>query len=214
MEKKVLQVKNIESYVDNPYMNLDKIFRYSNTKLMESESDLVHVGRMIYISMFIIDDLRNYYKSKLNINEDDLYSRIIHHDLTESACCDIPRDFKYHSKELHDLIEKTSFEKLEESGVPDERLERIKNAKDDGTIEAEITAFVDMLQCVLKLRNEYLLQNNEIIHKRYIESLQNTIKNLDKRINSKACECIKERLIYYKSIFEEEIQKKIEYKSR
>lgn len=204
--KKVLGVKGLESYSDNPYLNMDKIFRYSNTKLIEPESDLVHVGRMIYIAMFILDDLKNYYNKDLGINENDLFSRIIHHDLNESICCDIPRDFKYHSKELHDLIEKTSFEKLEESGVPDERIEKIRRAKDDGTIEAEITTFVDMLQCVLKLRNEYLIQNTEIICRRYIESLNNTIKNLNKRINSKACICIKDRLEYYKSIFEDELQ--------
>ena len=196
-------ITKMDDFEINPYSRMDNVFRFSDTKLIERESDLHHVGAMIFLGICIIDDLREYYKDENLINEEKLFTKIIHHDLDEIV--DIPRTMKYHDPEFKKAVDRVSVEMMREMGLSESRLAKIASAKTEDNIESELCALLDMLQCNCTLRHEFYLQRTPTMKMRYIESLKNTAKNFDKRISSKPCEVIRERLIFYKDLIIKEL---------
>jgi len=201
----MLMIKSMDDFEVNPYSRMDNVFRFSDTKLIERESDLHHVGAMIFLSMCLIDDLRSFYKNDDLINEELLFTKIIHHDLNEIV--DIPRSMKYYTPEFKSIVEKVSDQMMLDYGLPQSRLDKVHSAKNDDTLEAELCKLVDMLQCNTKLRQEFYLQRTPTMKMRYIESLKNTIKNFNGRINNPLCESIKLRLMDYRDLIQKELGK-------
>ena len=201
----MLMIKNMDDFEVNPYSRMDNVFRFSDTKLIERESDLHHVGAMIFLSLCLIDDIRMYYKDETLIDENVLFAKIIHHDLNEIV--DIPRTMKYHDQAFRDMVEKVSDKMMLEYGLPQSRLDKVHSSKHDNTLEGELCQLLDMLQCNVTLRHEFYLQRTPTMKARYIESLKNTIKNFNGRINHDACSKIKERLCEYRDLIQKELGK-------
>lgn len=102
----------------------------------------------------------------------ELIYRITIHDIGESLYCDIPRNFKYSSKELHEHIDKAESELLYKS-LPSCLVEDINTAKckdPNEDLTGFIVALFDAIQAGIKMRSEILLGN------KFFESeIQNSI---------------------------------------
>lgn len=82
--------------VSSPLMNLDHTYRYSGTKLVESESLSQHIVDTIMMGLKIINDINAIGNIKLN---DAIYLRkAVYHDLEEVITGDVPRPLKYHDE--------------------------------------------------------------------------------------------------------------------
>lgn len=81
--------------VSSPLMNLDHTYRYSGTKLAESETLSQHIVDTIMMGLKIIDTLNS---NGMNLSTKEYVMKATYHDLEEVITGDIPRPLKYHDK--------------------------------------------------------------------------------------------------------------------
>lgn len=142
--------------------NLVHINRWSGFQLIKSESVSDHIYSMIALSIDLVPKLNNEVRSgNPLINLQNVIYRIAIHDLPESLCCDIPRNFKYHNVQLHQAIEDTE-QKLMEGVLDVAIIKDINNSKNKDTIEGFIVKYLDFLQSALKMESEVMLGNQYI----------------------------------------------------
>jgi len=193
-------MKNVNELRYNPYSNLSNIFRFSNTKLIERESDATHTIEMQLLALWIIEDIEKYY-GKPMINEEKLICKILHHDLDELCLGDIPRSVKYHDDTFHEMIESISADLLKQRGVPQSRLIKVREAKNTNDPESVLTSLIDIIQCNFKLKTEMELQGTQIIKDRYLEACKTLMYHFDKAIDGEAGKSIRDYLIHMKNCF-------------
>lgn len=162
MSKKLITTNSI---LYNSFTNLNNVYRFSNTYIINKETTAEHTIKMQLIALYLYNEY-----SGININ--DLIMRILYHDLDEMVLCDIPRDIKYFNADSKKLIDKISEDKLKAAGVLTSIISRIQNAKHDGTLNGELCQVIDVLQCTYKLYSEYLLQGTKVITTRLIEAIE------------------------------------------
>lgn len=153
--------------IESNAYNLKNIYRYSNCKFINPESTAEHTILMQLLGFEIYNKLLNENHVEFDIRE--LLYRVFLHDLDETVMCDIPRDIKYFSEESHKLINDIASVKLRESGINSDVITQIEDAKHN-CIEGELAAYLDVLQAVIKIREEYNLQVSRSIKLRYIDS--------------------------------------------
>jgi 5'-deoxynucleotidase len=148
--------------VSSPLMNLDHTYRYSGTKLVESESLSQHIIDTVMMGLKIIDTINT--KAKATIFYPDVYvMKAIYHDLEEVITGDIPRPLKYHDeitlqsmRNIADEVAKELFEKEFSDWKSHYKL--WDTAKEDP--EGYILKIVDNLVVVNKVVKEVSLLHN------------------------------------------------------
>lgn len=82
--------------VSSPLMNLDHTYRYSGTKLVESESLSQHIVDTIMMGLKIIEDINTI--GNIHLNDAIYLRKAVYHDLEEVITGDVPRPLKYHDE--------------------------------------------------------------------------------------------------------------------
>lgn len=163
----------LNSLLLSPFMNLNNIYRFSNTHIIERETTAEHTICMQLICMY-------FYNEEAGIDINDLIMRCLYHDMDECVCADIPRDFKYATKESIKMFNDISNNLLKQSGILTDIINKINLSKHDGSINGAFIQVIDVLQCTIKLYHEYLLQGTDVLKLR----LQQAICTLNDCINS------------------------------
>lgn len=146
--------------------NLSHTYRYSGFKVLVQESVSDHICSMMAMAHEIVFSLNEYlmsiYGDKFTpVDIKDVVYRISIHDYDEALCLDIPRNFKYSSKELKDAIEKATDNLMSKEFTP-ELMKQVKNAKSVGTIEGLIVKILDSAQAGCYMISEIMLGNQYI----------------------------------------------------
>jgi len=157
--------------IESEFLNLNNIFRFSNTKLIERESTAEHTMTMQLIALY-------FYNKYPDLPIEDICMRILYHDLDECVSADIPRSIKYASKESYDIINKETTRLLKESKINEHIICKFQSSKHDGSWNGHFVQVLDVLQCLLKLYNEYLLQHTTILKTRVLECCDNLTNSL------------------------------------
>jgi len=170
--------KVAERSVTTKLHNLSHTYRYSGFKVLVQESVSDHMSSMMAMAHELVYFMNEYVKS---IDDtDDYYPvdikevvyRISIHDYDEALCLDIPRNFKYSSKELRDAIETATDALMTKEFTPD-LMGQIKTSKSTDVIEGLIVKILDSAQAGCYMVSEIMLGN------KYIKSeLNNVIDNL------------------------------------
>jgi len=158
-------------FQNNIFSNLSNIFRFSNTKLIERESDSEHTIKMQLLALFICEEVAKVYDDDTIIDREKLMYKILVHDLDEVFLADIPRNLKYYDAQILGEINRVTDVMMEKSGFSKGLIHNIKNAKKGGDIESFLVKKLDVLQCIIKLFEEYNLQRNETILDRLLDSI-------------------------------------------
>lgn len=151
----------VDKIINSPLHNLPFVTRYSGVNLIKSESVSDHVWGMCALALELVPQLNDNLDEDSKIDLKDVIYRIVVHDIDESVTCDIPRPFKYATKELRVEIEKASIllmTKYLNSSIVTSSLE----AKDGDTIEAFLVRVFDLMQAGMKMRQEVELGNQFI----------------------------------------------------
>lgn len=154
-------MKLLDKVIKSPMFNLPVVTRYSGVNLIKSESVSDHVWGMCSLALELIPELNLNLTEDLQIDLKDVLFRIIVHDLDESVTCDIPRPFKYATKELREEIEVAST-LLMKKYLNEEIVIKSLNAKEGDSIEAFLVRLFDLMQSGIKMRQEVLLGNTFI----------------------------------------------------
>lgn len=131
--------------------------RYSAFAVLRSENVAEHSFYAAYYAFHVANNLldRGYI-----VDVDVVVRKAILHDIGECVTGDIMRPFKYHSKEILDVITATERE-LVETRLDGPTLEGWRDAKDD-TLEGRIVALADVL-CVIAYCYEEAMCGNKYI---------------------------------------------------
>lgn len=154
---------NVNEIVDSPLRNVSTVIRYSGFRLIFPETVDSHTMDMAVMALIILDDLPEYLDRK------DLIYRIVVHDLEESTSCDVPRNLKYWSEEVHAAIEKAT-KALYRKHVSERLYEDSYNAKDLNVLEGRVVKFLDILQCCVIIKNEVVGLGHTKLRKVYDEA--------------------------------------------
>jgi 5'-deoxynucleotidase YfbR-like HD superfamily hydrolase len=151
---KLLDLKN------TPLRNISTVIRYSGFKLLQPETVETHTMDMSVIALKMLDHLESL--GVHSVDRENLIYRIVIHDLEESCSCDVPRNLKYHSPEVHAAIEKATKEMMKPH-VSNRLFNDMCNAKDLATLEGRIVKFLDIFQCNLILDREVNGYGNKVL---------------------------------------------------
>jgi 5'-deoxynucleotidase YfbR-like HD superfamily hydrolase len=153
----------------NKFNNLINIMRWSGKRVLIPESDSDHVWGMNALAIDFVSKLPDKYNKKDFLK--DLIYRIALHDLGEAFYTDIPRPFKYKTKELAKLIQDTEDLMIDENMAP-EIAEDVKSAK--SKVPTDFIGFIvsifDAVQAGLKMREELTLGNQF-----FVDEINNSI---------------------------------------
>lgn len=150
--------------VSSPLMNIDHTYRYSGTKLVESESLSQHIVDTIMLGIKIIDEINNIPSlSEGNLLSPEVYvMKAVYHDMEEVITGDIPRPLKYYNedtlKSMRDVADKIAVEFFDSQFSKKSHYEIWRDAKSGD--EGFILKIVDMLVVVNKVVKEVSLLNN------------------------------------------------------
>lgn len=154
-------MKNRLSDLKNtPLRNISTVIRYSGFKLLQPETVETHTMDMSVIALKMLDHLES--MGVHSVDRENLIYRIVIHDLEESCSCDVPRNLKYHSKEVHAAIEKATKEMMKPH-VSNRLFNDMCNAKDLATLEGRLVKFLDIFQCNLILDREVNGYGNKVL---------------------------------------------------
>ena len=165
--------------MSSPLMNLDHTYRYSGTKLVESESLSQHIVDTIMMGIMIIDDVNHILGYEL-LDPSKYVMKAVYHDLEEAITGDIPRPLKYYNEatrtSLKDVADKVAKD-LFKSQFNDSQshYEIWEKAKD--SFEGYILKIVDTLVVATKVIKEVKMLNNlymlRVAHevRQYLEEL-------------------------------------------
>lgn len=148
--------------VSSPLMNLDHTYRYSGTKLVESESLSQHIIDTVMLGMKIIDEAN--FRADMDVLDPSKYlMKAICHDLEEVITGDIPRPLKYYDKDttsaMKHVADQVAHEFFDDQFHQSEIYYDIWNsAKEDN--EGYILKLVDTLVVVNKVLKEVSLLHN------------------------------------------------------
>lgn len=173
---------HLEDLTANKFLNLNYIRRYSNTRLLEEETDSQHTITMQLLAMYFYDRY-----PKINIK--NVIYRILCHDLDEALSGeqvgqqihpfgDVPKGLKYFNGDTYELVRKATEETLEENVNNKKIYNDILKAKYDfiNSITSAESAFVnvlDSLEVLIKLRDEtYMQGGNSVIASHYKNALE------------------------------------------
>lgn len=177
--------------VSSPLMNLDHTYRYSGTKLVESESLSQHIVDTIMMGIKMIDEI-NSRTNESSLSPEKYVMKAVYHDMEEAITGDIPRPLKYYSKatltslrEVADDIAHEFF--LTQFSEWESHYKLWADAKTED--EGFILKLVDMLVVANKvikevsfLHNYYMLRVAHEIH-HYLEDFYSIDHFADPRIN-------------------------------
>lgn len=182
---------HLEDLTANKFLNLNYIRRYSNTRLIQEETDSQHTMTMQLLAMYFYDRY-----PKLPIK--NIIYRIFVHDLDEALSgeeCgqqihsfgDVPKFLKYFNEETYELIrhatEETMYNNLENKNI----FKDVTKAKYDFSTkqfsaESAFVNILDSLEVLIKLRDEVYLQGaNSVICSHFKDAL----KGYKSKIHSK-----------------------------
>lgn len=163
--------------VNTKLHNLSHTYRYSGFKTLVQESVSDHMCSMMAMAHELVPVMNIYLKS-IGVEEPSLVDtkevvyRISVHDYDEALCLDIPRNFKYSSKELRDAIEVATDNLMTKEFTP-ELMKQVKEAKSLDLVEGLIVKILDSAQAGCYMISEIMLGNQ------YIKSeLNNVIDTL------------------------------------
>lgn len=139
------------------FNNLVHIHRWAGWRVLVPESDSDHVWGMNALAIEFVSGLPEELRTTAL---KELIYRIALHDLGETFYVDIPRNFKYSSNELAELIHKTE-EKLVRDNLPEDIANDVQNSKSKDLSDPYgfIVSVLDMLQAGMKMKEELQLGN-------------------------------------------------------
>jgi 5'-deoxynucleotidase YfbR-like HD superfamily hydrolase len=165
------------------------VTRFSGLNLIQPERLESHIIEMIGLAM----DLDKEFKGSFNLEH--LVYLISIHDIDECVTVDIPRPFKYFTKEFREALDINLYKYLDSLGFEDSFIYEVSNAKKFG-LEGRLLNLLDLFQVKLKLLTERSLGNSNLkvelnnIHNyidtlyREDEELRPYILHLNKLINT------------------------------
>lgn len=130
--------------------NLKNVTRYSGRTLLIPESVSDHISDMVSMGLHIVEMCRD---NEIEIDKKDLIYRICVHDYDESILCDLPRNFKYYTKEFRSEVEKVIQSLLSDS-FSDELVNDINMAKSEKSFEGILVHMLDIIQATFTLYRE------------------------------------------------------------
>lgn len=156
------------------FNNLVYIHRWAGWRVIIPESDADHVWGMNALAIDFVSGLDKSFNKTKMLKE--LIYRISLHDLGETFYVDIPRNFKYSSDELANLIHKTENNLIDEN-LPKEVAYDVKTAKSKSPDDpiGFIVAVFDAIQAGLKMKQELELGNQF-----FKDEILNAVNTVDK----------------------------------
>lgn len=150
------------------------VIRYSGQYLIRPESVPDHCASCTTLAIMILKDLDSI---GFKVNREKLIYKISIHDLPEHVTSDIIRPLKYHHEELRREFQVAEEDMIRRAGYPEDLIDEILHAKDDGSTEGYLLRFIDILQVVCKLREEVEELGNNLIAPEY-KSAVITLKSI------------------------------------
>lgn len=160
---------NLKSILLGDVSRLRYVWRFSTSRIVHPESVAEHSYYVALYSMFIADWIVENYEYRvmgkyrdLKVDKGLLLTRALLHDLEESRSGDVPRNFKYSTPKLKEILGNASmiaFNQILRSVLPspckvvDDYQDAWVNAKDE-TIEGAVLEFADFLSCLSFLLQE------------------------------------------------------------
>lgn len=139
--------------VDNTFLKLMTINRFSNKRFMVPDTDGDHTIRMQLMALYL------YNKCPL-FNIIDTSFRILCHDLEECWMCDIPRPVKYHDEKILGELRRVQGELVDKDNV-NQTIRHFMNSAKDDSVEGRVVAFLDIWDAYLSLKREAWMQHSD-----------------------------------------------------
>ena len=133
---------------ESPFLKLEYVYRFSNKPLTVRDSDAMHTVR---IQLYLLEAISQC-PGTFDVKKACFKGLV--HDLDEVGSGDINRIFKYRDKELTENIKRVAREMVAESGLPDDIITEIDNAKSDD-IEGFLVRFYDAFDAYRTLMSQY-----------------------------------------------------------
>jgi len=173
---------HLEDLTANMFFNSNYIRRYSNTRLIQEETDSQHTMTMQLMALY-------FYNKYPKLPIKNIVYRILVHDLDESLAGtkhgqqifpfgDVPRGLKYYNEDSYNMVRSASESTLEENVDNKQLIHDIKKAKYDFSTkqtssESAFVNILDSLQVLIKIRDEaYLQGGNPVIMAHYKDALE------------------------------------------
>lgn len=147
--------------------NLKNVTRYSGMTLLIPESVSDHISDMIAMGLQIVEICRD---QNVDIDKKDLIYRICTHDFDESILCDLPRNFKYYTREFRGEVEKVVQSILSES-FSEELVNDINDSKSPKVFEGVLVHMLDIVQATFTLYREVRELGNHTLEYRLNDNL-------------------------------------------
>ena len=182
---------HLEELTANKFLNLNYVRRFSNTRLIQEETDAQHTMTMQLLAMHFYD---KYPKMPIK----NVIYRIFVHDLDEAVAgtksgqqlhCfgDLPRCLKYFNETSYDLIrtatEKTLKDNLENQNIyTDITKSKYDYSTKQTSAESAFVNILDSLEVLIKLRDEaYLQGGNSVIMSHFEDALKGYKEKLENK---------------------------------
>lgn len=136
------------------FSKLKFVTRYSGVNFIQPERLESHILEMCGLAFDLYYQFRDF-----DINK--TLRLILLHDLDETITVDIPRPFKYFTKEFHEALSKNTEAYLASQLNDSEIVDEIINAKSFG-LEGKIVRLLDLIQVYKKLTTEISLGNTTL----------------------------------------------------
>lgn len=175
---------SLNDILSSPMMNVDHIYRYSGTKLVEPESLAIHIYETMMLGYMIIDNILAVEPSEL-LDKQFYLEKALHHDMEESLTGDVARPLKYHNSSVRRELNKVASEvakSLYENYFCDPETFNLWDEAKDGN-EGLILKIADMLTVVNKAIKEVKFLGNmyclKVVYevRYYISELKSLLRN-------------------------------------
>ena len=197
----------LREILSSPMMNVDHIYRYSGTKLVEPESLAIHIYETMMLGYMIIDNILAVEPTE-SIDKHLYLEKALHHDMEESMTGDVARPLKYHNssvrRELNKVASEVARSLYKEYFLDPETFFLWDEAKDGN--EGLVLKIADMLTVVNKAIKEVKFLGNmyclKVVYEvqYYISELLSTLENKKSTFKSE------KTVLYLKSLlFEAEV---------
>ena len=167
--------------VSSPLMNLDHTYRYSGTKLVESESLSQHIIDTVMMGLKIIDEANQRAGMEV-LNPSNYLMKAICHDLEEVITGDIPRPLKYYDKDttasMKHVADQVAYKFFGDQFYQGDAYYNVWRDAKDGD-EGYILKLVDTLVVVNKVLKEVSLLHNYYMLRGAHEVSQYLVELLD-----------------------------------
>lgn len=198
-------IKSFTQLTSCPLMNMNSVFRYSGTKLVEPESLSTHIVEVQMMGYMILNTLNKQFDEGLDAGL--FLEKALNHDLEESLTGDVCRTLKYYNpqvlKELQLVAEQTATDIYIKYFGDEVILPRVWADAKKGK-EGILVKIVDMLCVASKALKEVELLNNNFFLK-VVYEVKNYLTDTVKLLENKDLGFKAESIEYLKILVEDAV---------